>query len=100
RLTHLDGLANSTSKRIYLLDTTKYTWVDKFEPGSTPTSTSLSKSPSKTTTASSNTSNTINVVIGTISGICGTAILMTIGFLGYIRYQKRNHNICQNFSSN
>ena len=30
----------------------------------------------------------MKVVIGTISGIVGTAILMTIGFFGYIWHKK------------
>ncbi|CAI2173888.1 20148_t:CDS:2 [Funneliformis geosporum] len=89
-LTHPNGLAAfSRSNKIFLLDIRNYTWVDKFEPKSISNSTSSNKTSSASPNAVDvDKVNTMKVVIGTISGILGTAIFMTIGFLGYKWYQK------------
>ncbi|CAG8564482.1 2870_t:CDS:1, partial [Funneliformis caledonium] len=100
RLVHPNGLAEiSWSNKIYLLDirnTSNYIWVDKFEPKSisepTP-NTNLPNTPSTTATSTVSVSpNKSDVIIGTLSGIVGTAILTIIGILGYKWYQKRNQN--------
>ena len=97
-------LANKNSK-IYLLDIRSYTWVYTFEPSlssnatssnpSTPSNPSTSNPSTQTSTNinasdSNNQLMTMKIVIGTMSGIFGTAILMTIGFFGYL-WHKRRH---------
>src|SRR5688572_21701038 len=89
-----DPLANANSK-IYLLDVRNYTWVDTFEPSTPPSTTS--SNPSATDIPSTNTNipqsnnqlTTMKVVIASMSGIFGTAILMTIGFFGFRWYKSR-----------
>ena len=78
------------------MDIRNYTWVYTFEP-STPNTTS--SNPSTTgfnpstqvpnTLESNNQLTTMKVVIGTLSGVVGTAILMIIGFFGYRWHKKR-----------
>src|SRR5205823_4263107 len=72
----------STNANIYIMDTRNYTWVNTFEPEN------ISK-PSPTTPITSTTSeNKLDVVIGTISGIVGTAVLIAIGIFGYKWYKR------------
>ena len=85
-------LANKNSK-IYLLDIRNYTWVYTFEP-STPSNTSSTlptSNPSISNTPGSN-NTAANIAIGTLSGIFGTAILMTMVFFGYRWYKIRRTN--------
>jgi hypothetical protein len=87
------SLENKNSK-IYLLDIRNYTWVYKFEPSSPLNTTSpIPSNPSTSTNTNTPESNnqltTTKVVIGTLSGIFGTVILMTVGFFGYRWYQMR-----------
>ena len=91
------------SSKIYLLDIRNYTWVYTFEPSTSSNATSpntstasvSSANPStqaSTTTNASESNNqliTMKIVIASISGIFGTAILMSIGFLGHRWYKKR-----------
>ncbi|CAI2166170.1 3826_t:CDS:2 [Funneliformis geosporum] len=96
QLTFPNGLEERiSSKNIYLLDTKNYSWVDKFDP-ITSNTTSPSPSPTTTNTTLSDTAKTnnvqLNTIIGTISGILCTAILMTIGIFGYKWYQKRKQS--------
>ena len=82
-------LANKNSK-IYLLDIRSYTWVYTFEP-STPSNTSSTlptSNPSISNTPGSN-NTAANIAIGTLSGIFGAAILMTMVFFGYRWYKIR-----------
>ena len=72
------------------MDVRNYTWVDRFEP-----------TPLSSTTETHNDNQTIKIVIGTISGIIGTAIFGILGYKCY--YQKRKQKevirISGNFSS-
>ena len=75
---------------VYLLDIRSYTWVYTFEP-STPSNTSSTlptSNPSISNTPGSN-NTAANIAIGTLSGIFGTAILMTMVFFGYRWYKIR-----------
>src|SRR2546423_287246 len=106
---------DSPNSKIYLLDIRNYTWVDTFPESLTKSSnpsnpstssvnnpsTSSVKSPStsivnnpstQTSTTLSATNTSLKVAIGTISGIFGTAILITIGFFGYKRYRRKKLN--------
>ena len=78
------------NSKIYLLDIRNYTWVSAFEPSlpsnttSPNPSTSISNNPSVPTSTnaiaseSNNQLTTMKIVISTMSGIFGTAILMII----------------------
>ncbi|CAG8577978.1 3263_t:CDS:2 [Funneliformis caledonium] len=97
-LIHPNGLEKSSmSNKIYLLDTTNFTWVDKFEPKSitepTPSNTSLPNTSSTTSSTSPKTTDGLkNTIVAAISGILGTAFVILIGILGYKWYQKRKQN--------
>jgi len=95
------------SSKIYLLDIRNYTWIDRFEPENMPApSNTTLKDPSLTTATSSasakatdvimarddNQLNTLKIVIGVISGVVGTAVIMITGFFGYKWYQRRMQN--------
>src|SRR5436305_2235897 len=77
------------------MDIRKYTWVYTFEP-STLSNNSTSSDPSanpstqpSNASESNNQLTTMKIVIGTISGIFGSVILMAIGFFGHKWYKKR-----------
>ena len=87
------------SSKIYMFDVRSYTWVYTYEPStnSTNTSTTTTSIPTQTSATTTITSppepnnqlTTMKVVIGTISGIFGTATLIAIGFFGYRCHQRR-----------
>ncbi len=78
---------------VYLLDIRNFTWVDSFNPTPTIDNPTIDKTPSNVNDNSSDSNKftesyeayhqitLLKVIIGTISGILGTFILMTIGFL-------------------
>src|ERR1044072_7054587 len=93
------GLLNNKNPNIYLLDIRNYTWVYSFEPpnntSSNPSnntssnpSNNTSKSPSKNTPKNPSSEKN-KVIIAAVSGIFGTAILMSIGLFGYRWHKKR-----------
>jgi len=67
--------SENKNSRIYLLDISNHTWVDTFEP--------------KSITENNNQDKPLKIVIGIISGILATAILVIIGIFGYRWYQER-----------
>ncbi|CAG8632533.1 4802_t:CDS:1 [Funneliformis mosseae] len=96
---------------VYLLDLRTFTWVNSFNPTNlsptiiiNPMNTTSSVQITETSSIASNNSlnpnnlldpfeeyqqlTTLKVVVGTISGIFGTAFLMTVGFLIY-RWDKK-----------
>src|ERR1043165_2638061 len=96
------GLLNNKNPNIYLLDIRNYTWVYSFEPPNNTSnnpsnntsnnpSKNSSKNPSKNTSKnpSKNPSEKNRVIIAAVSGIFGTAILMSIGLFGYRWHKKR-----------
>jgi len=102
-----DYPASIQSSKIYLLDIRNYTWIDRFEPENIPVpSNTILKDPSFTTATSSASAkatdviivrdnsqlNTMKIVIGVISGVVGTAIIMVTGFFSYKWYQGRMQN--------
>jgi len=72
-----------------------YTWVDRFEPENIPESTTTSSTSATSTNIviipGNDQSDKIKIIIGVISGVVGTAVIMITGFFGYKRYQNRQN---------
>ena len=75
---------------IYIMDIRNYTWVSTFNlPYQRAPNPTTSTSTRPTNTSDTDVNSQLEIVIGTIGGIIGAAILMAAGIFGY-KWYKRN----------